>query len=279
MGLPGDSRVPAPAATGFRSVLCLVDGSRGSAEAVAQALALVDPGGGVTFSAAPGCGPAAEAEVRAARQARVSATMLVRSGDQDDRDVVASAEGHDLLVVAAPVHGRAAGILLGSLASLAVHAAPVPVLVARLRPDVAFPGPVLAAAAGAQDAHVAMVAARIAAANATCVLIARAGNGDPTGKALDEPVRRVRAITGHVPAVLAGRGEAGARLAALAASTSAGLLVMGSRGRSGVDAIGSVSERVAHRAPCSVLVLRSQPQPAAGDPASGPLPDAMYCER
>jgi nucleotide-binding universal stress UspA family protein len=39
------------------------------------------------------------------------------------------------------------------------------------------------------------------------------------------------------------------------------LLVVGSRGLHGVAALGSVSERVAHRAPCSVLVVR-QPAPS-----------------
>ena len=39
----------------------------------------------------------------------------------------------------------------------------------------------------------------------------------------------------------------------------ADLLVLGSRGLTGVHALGSVSERAAHRAGCSVLVIRSGP--------------------
>ncbi|MGH3044966.1 MAG: universal stress protein [Gaiellaceae bacterium] len=42
----------------------------------------------------------------------------------------------------------------------------------------------------------------------------------------------------------------------LNAAKSADLLVVGSRGLHGVRALGSVSERVAHKAPCSVLVVR-----------------------
>jgi nucleotide-binding universal stress UspA family protein len=45
--------------------------------------------------------------------------------------------------------------------------------------------------------------------------------------------------------------------ALLAASTDADLLVVGSRGLRGVRSLGSVSERVAHRAPCSTLVVRA----------------------
>jgi nucleotide-binding universal stress UspA family protein len=40
------------------------------------------------------------------------------------------------------------------------------------------------------------------------------------------------------------------------ASHEADLVVVGSRGLHGVQALGSVSERVAHRAVCSVLVVR-----------------------
>jgi nucleotide-binding universal stress UspA family protein len=44
--------------------------------------------------------------------------------------------------------------------------------------------------------------------------------------------------------------------ALVAASTEVDLVVIGSRGLHGVRALGSVSERVAHQAACSVLVIR-----------------------
>jgi nucleotide-binding universal stress UspA family protein len=44
--------------------------------------------------------------------------------------------------------------------------------------------------------------------------------------------------------------------ALLAAAADADLLVVGSRGLRGLRALGSVSEQVAHRARCSVLVVR-----------------------
>ena len=43
-----------------------------------------------------------------------------------------------------------------------------------------------------------------------------------------------------------------------AAEANADLLVVGSRGVHGMAALGSVSERVAHRAGCSVLVIREK---------------------
>jgi nucleotide-binding universal stress UspA family protein len=45
--------------------------------------------------------------------------------------------------------------------------------------------------------------------------------------------------------------------ALVAAAAEADLLVVGSRGLHGLKALGSVSERVAHRARCSVLIVRS----------------------
>jgi nucleotide-binding universal stress UspA family protein len=48
--------------------------------------------------------------------------------------------------------------------------------------------------------------------------------------------------------------------ALVAAAADADLLVVGSRGLHGLHALGSVSERVAHRAGCSALVVRP-PEP------------------
>ena len=50
--------------------------------------------------------------------------------------------------------------------------------------------------------------------------------------------------------------EAGPVRALVEASSCADLLVVGSRGLHGPRALGSVSERVAHKATCSVLVTR-----------------------
>jgi len=41
------------------------------------------------------------------------------------------------------------------------------------------------------------------------------------------------------------------------ASETADLIVVGSRGVRGIRALGSISERLAHEASCSVLVVRS----------------------
>jgi nucleotide-binding universal stress UspA family protein len=45
------------------------------------------------------------------------------------------------------------------------------------------------------------------------------------------------------------------RIIELARSEAFSLIVIGRRGLKGIRALGSVSERVAHRAPCSVLIV------------------------
>jgi len=67
--------------------------------------------------------------------------------------------------------------------------------------------------------------------------------------------------TGTEPVPLTETGPAHERIAAAARSQHASLVVIGSRGLRGIRALGSVSERVVHEAPCSVLIAR--PGPAA----------------
>jgi nucleotide-binding universal stress UspA family protein len=62
--------------------------------------------------------------------------------------------------------------------------------------------------------------------------------------------------TGVEPAVVEPGGKPAERIAEAARDDRAGLVVIGSRGLGGLKALGSVSERVVHAAPCSVLVAR-----------------------
>jgi nucleotide-binding universal stress UspA family protein len=84
------------------------------------------------------------------------------------------------------------------------------------------------------------------------------------GARLDAPVAAV--VAGGAAADFEVAGDTPAKVhvderepvdALLDAATSCDLLILGARGLPGVRALGSVSERVAHRAPTSVLVVRS----------------------
>jgi nucleotide-binding universal stress UspA family protein len=275
------TKAPSP----FNHALCAVNDPRRAHAAAHQAARLVGSDGALTFFAvtdAPGIGPAAhvilsearaceavEAGQAAARSDGVDATATVVNATDVGSAILDGARDSDLLVVGGGDHTRVAGILLGSTTSLAVHRSPVPVLIARSHPELRFPGVVLVGTRGAEDLRSAIVAATIAARHGSRVILAHAGKSTVAVRhALAEQAVAVMEITRNRPVVVSVDGPPADRLPAMAGSMGAGLLVLGSRGRSGLRAIASVSERVAHRAPCSVLVLR----PNVADEIAGGLP-------
>ena len=124
-------------ATPFADVLCAIDGSRGSAEAARQAIALATPDGAVSFLAithVAGTGLAAMAglgEVRArealdqaaqlARRAGVEASTELRPDGSAADLLLVESRSHELLAVGTHGGSRAGGIMLGSTASHAAH--------------------------------------------------------------------------------------------------------------------------------------------------------------
>jgi nucleotide-binding universal stress UspA family protein len=68
---------------------------------------------------------------------------------------------------------------------------------------------------------------------------------------------QVMAATGTEPVILDAPGRPHRAVADAARDFDASLVITGSRSMKGLAALGSVSERIAHAAPCSVLVVRS----------------------
>jgi nucleotide-binding universal stress UspA family protein len=141
----------------------------------------------------------------------------------------------------------------------------VPVLLARRPPDdVPFPSSILAAIDGTSaSAGVATTVARLACAHGARVSVVmpsdlRSSAHDRVGDA----IASIKETTGAEPLLLGEQAPAHKAIVAAAATVDAALVVIGSRGLQGVHALGSVSERVAHEAPCSVLVLRARAQDA-----------------
>ena len=153
-----------------------------------------------------------------------------------------------LVAVGARGHGRVAGIMVGSVATTLLHSAPCSVLVARegQAPD-AFPERILVGLDGSEAAALAAEVAQGLAARFGSELVALAAT---EGKTID-----VAAARASFPGAFEEYPKSPVS-ALVETSGDADLVVLGSRGLHGLKALGSVSERVAHRARCSVLVVR-----------------------
>lgn len=151
-----------------------------------------------------------------------------------------------LIAVGSSGTGRLLGIVEGAVATEIVHKAPCSVIVAR-PVDNGFPRRVVVGVDGSVESAAAYAAAHYLAARFDAELHAIVAWG---GKGINE--RLVATITDgdHDD-----RREDPAE-ALVTAAESADLVIVGSRGLHGLRALGSVSERVAHSAPCSTLVVR-----------------------
>jgi nucleotide-binding universal stress UspA family protein len=264
-------------------IVAAIDGTRAGYEAARQAGQLVSAGGTVRLLAIADPYFAAmntwagqrlvtpEDVVKTGGEYLAKETLLVRARESVDfakrqlpksitieTDVV---EGptHDVLVDAAKdarvmvlgSHGggRMTGMVLTSTATDMLRHAPCSVLVARPPFDEDyFPSSVAVAVDGSEPSIEALAVARGIVDNARRAIPLRvvvAGRAD---------------ISGVPESALAGltveqlRGRAVSALAKVGEGVD--LIVMGARGLQGAKALGSVSERVAHRASSSVLVVR-----------------------
>jgi nucleotide-binding universal stress UspA family protein len=254
----------------FGHVVCGIDGSPESAEAARQAGLVARPGATMRLVAAVDPldelwdAPPYQALATAARVQERAKSALERaragiaSTDAVELEVVESppcdallarvaADREHLLAVGAGRQDRLAGILLGAIVTELLHTSPCAVFLARKVEDgETFPRAVLVGLDGSDGSVAAFAAARAVA------------------ERLGAPLRPVVALGGKRPdldavqRILDGRRFAtDDRAPADALASARGeLLVVGSRGLHGLAALGSVSERVAHRSAGSVLVVR-----------------------
>jgi nucleotide-binding universal stress UspA family protein len=260
----------------FGSILCGINGSRPSTEAARQAALLADPGSNLTYVSVSwerGSGTAAVATLsheharkylRAARsiahKLNVDATAVNEHAENAAHRLPELAGAHDLLAIGIHGHSRAGGIAIGNVATAALHRSPVPVLVAR-RPakGVTFLDRIVLASDGsALSDPAAELTARIAARHGARVAIVAVRHHDaPYVPGLGYQAKRIAAVTGAEPEMIfRDVGPPHHGVAAAARDFGASLIVTGSRGLTRVASIRSVSERIAHAADCSVLVVR-----------------------
>jgi nucleotide-binding universal stress UspA family protein len=153
-----------------------------------------------------------------------------------------------LLALGSHGHRRMTEILIGGVAGELLHQSACSVLIARpgAGPN-SFPRSLVVGMDGSHEADTALKVAR--------QLAGRFGSGVRIITALqDEDIDLARI---HLRAPSAEALDQHPVEALVGASEEADLLIVGSRGLRGVRALGSVSERVAHQANCSVLVVRA----------------------
>ena len=249
-------------------ILCGVDSRPEGVEALRQADRLREPGGSVDVvtalelvvaaEAAWGASVAADqleleaqAAVDAARAAVPEACCRVVRG-RADQVLLAEADSISATLLAVGTHeiSRPVGIVIGSVATAVLHSAPCSVLIARRRPGgEPLPRRIVVGVDGSDESALAAAVAFGLGERFGVEARPIAARG---GTSFD--LARVDAIARGV------RVEEGSPVDALVAGSEAeDLLVVGSRGLHGARALGSVSERVAHKAPCSVLVVRRRP--------------------
>ena len=266
---------PQPPVPTTLRVVCGIDASHADEAAVREACELAGAqgqvallcvisasGAGLTAQATIEPSRASEALERAMKQARgagvPASVYLLRSAHAADAMLRAGADG-DVLVVGTHGTSRAGGIALGSVMTTALHRASVPVLVARRRPEGAHPSILFASDGCPPSDRACDYAASLAARSGATVTLFTAddANEPETRQTLSRQTAALREATGVEPTVVTtGAGKPADAIVEAATAVDATLVVVGSRGCSGLRALGSVSEQVAHRAPCSVLVVR-----------------------
>lgn len=255
----------------FERVICGVDSSDESLEAARQAARLVEPGGRLLLVAvaelevAVQAGWAATTVADELREEAEKALQRAQSEVEDQHPAhtrllegpvttglieEVKHEGANLICVGTSGHGRASGIMLASTSTTLLHDAPCAVLVARRSADASvFPSSIVVGVDGSEHSDITFAAASALADRYGASLRTVTA---PHGKTVD--LDRVR---DRFPAVEIVDGKPVDALAK--ASEGADLLVVGSRGLHGLKSLGSVSERAAHQARCSVLVVRADP--------------------
>jgi nucleotide-binding universal stress UspA family protein len=265
----------------FRDILCGVDGTRTAYEAVRQAASLVTPAGELTLLAVAGRDgerghgkfeQAALAPVRAqrvleyaeriAREAGARTKTEVESRGPVRRVLLERAGRHSLLALGAPSMSRIAHIMVGGVASTAAHLLPSSLLIARRPPAGLALAERIIVASDARESSDDLVGFALALARgrgASLQILHAAGaesefhptrisrQAESVGQALGERARMC---------VIPGRAHD--VIVQTAARERASLLILGNRRLGGPRALGSVSERVVHDAPCSTLVVRPE---------------------
>jgi len=259
----------------FPRVLCAVDGTPESFAAVEQATALAGPDGRLTLLAVtsyeaegsyrgPAIGPLRVESMLhhaagIAEAAGVESTIDVDPESPPSHVVLDWAADRDLLAMGAPTTSWFGAMFAGGVAVTAETSFTTPLLIARHTEEGAdAAGPVLVASDGHRGSEqLVLLAGRLARDRGAKLILLHTTGLEPHTRR-EEVERQAETLEalmeGNFELVLEA-GRAHAKIVEEATSRSAGLIVMSSRRLKGPRALGSVSRRVVHQGPCSVLLV------------------------
>lgn len=265
----------------FSDVLCAVDGTRGSLTAVRQAVALVGTQGCVTLlavSATTGTGryrgaaidPARvervlEVAAQLAREANVKCTQVAEARGAPSKMILQHAADHELLAMGAPTMSWLGGLFTGGVTESVLRSFAKPLLLARPAPQEQPFGRRIVVASDAGEGSDLLVAlsASLALQLGGGVMLVHAVGVESKARPhkIERQVHSLEALVADAYEVHVEAGAAHSVIAQIAAHGQASLIVMGCRRLEGLRAVGNVTERVIHDAPCSVLMLPPEQPP------------------
>ena len=250
----------------FERILIGVDGTKESLDACRQVRRLAEPGRTIEAAVASLFTPATAAalgvqdmaeRLEHTAESALTAAAAILGPDAELRRLQglivdalleeAKRMRATLLAIGTHGHPRIEEIVLGGVGGELLHHARCAVLVARPVPDLdTFPREIVVGIDGSDEAERALEVARNLARRRHSTLRSVVARG---GKRVD-----IDKIARRHPEIEASAARPVRAL--VDAASCADLLVVGSRGLHGVRGLGSISERVAHEAACSVLVVR-----------------------
>jgi nucleotide-binding universal stress UspA family protein len=288
----------------YQHILAAVDGSAPSLHALEQALRL--PGWLVSAAAVvpplPGdpkvAGPQGESRLRAPYEAALArcrelatarglplTTLLLKGEPHEAISAAAREQGCDLVVIGKRGHDLPPGAHMGRVTERVIGYCPTDVLVVPARGSLGLDRLLLPVDGSRYSRRATARALSLAAAGAALlvlsVLDAPPGFVTEVPEVAGDFLNSLEELVGDVARQAADRGlscetrvavgPAYRTIVELAGQWRAGLIVMGSHGRTGTKRLlmGSVTERVVGQAPCPVLVVKADQRLLGGGPGSG----------
>lgn len=196
---------------------------------------------------------------RIADEAGVPSSIVVDPGGPPTEVILDRASGYDLLAMGAPAISWLGGMLTGGVASSALGQFNVPMLFARRSfGDSPNGRHILVASDGQKGSdHIVDLARGLGQSQGARVTLVNAlgAESEMHPGAISSQARALQVALPDAGEAIIEPGKAWEVIIDAAKRTKAVLIVIGSRRLSGLHAFGSVSRRVVHDAPCSVLVI------------------------